>query len=266
MQNAIPLWPDGHIPTPDGVTPPRETPRLELYPVSGGKPTGWVAVCPGGGYGGRAPHEAEPIARMLNAAGISAGVVHYRVSPHRGPVPQMDAMRAIRFARAHAAAWNILPDKIGILGFSAGGHLAASVAVHADHGDAGSADPVARLSARPDAAILCYPVISFGEWGHRGSRNNLLGPMPTAAQMEQFSLEKQVDSATPPTFLWHTADDAGVPVQNSLLFAQALASHRIPFELHVFPKGAHGLGLATDDPIVGQWPALCVKWLKSRGF
>jgi acetyl esterase/lipase len=265
MMTTLPLWPDG-VPTPDGVTPPREIPQLQLYPVDGAQPSGFVVICPGGGYGGRAPHEGEPIARMFNRAGIAAGVVSYRVSPHRYPVPQMDAMRAIRLVRANAAAWRVKPDKIGILGFSAGGHLAASVAVLADHGDAGSADPVARVSARPDAAILCYPVISFGEWGHRGSQNNLLGPNPSPAAVEKLTLERQVDPSTPPTFLWHTADDGGVPVQNSLLFAQALAAHRIPFELHVFPKGAHGLGLAENDPVVGQWPALSVTWLKTLGF
>jgi acetyl esterase/lipase len=193
-------------------------------------------------------------------------VVSYRVSPHRWPVPQMDAMQAIRLARANAAAWNIQPEKIGILGFSAGGHLAASVAVHADHGDAASADPVARQSARPNAAILCYPVISFGEWGHRGSQNNLLGPAPSPVLVDKMTLEKQVDSSTPPVFIWHTADDAGVPIQNALLFAEALALHKIPFELHVFPQGAHGLGLAHDDPIVSQWTTLCVNWLKKLGF
>ena len=266
MQNPIPLWPEGAIPTPDGVKPPRETPQLTLYPAPGADPAGFVVVCPGGGYGHRAPHEGEPIARMLNAAGIAAGVVSYRISPHRYPAPQMDAMRAIRLVRANAPAWRVKPDKIGILGFSAGGHLAASVAVHADHGDAGSADPVARLSARPDAAILCYPVISFHEWGHRGSQNNLLGPDAAPALVDRMSLEKQVDSATPPTFIWHTAEDAGVPVQNALGFAQALALHKIPFELHVFPQGRHGLGLAPDDLIVSQWSGLCVKWLHKLGF
>ena len=265
MQTTFPLWPDG-VPTPDGVTPPKEIPQLELYPVPSGAPTGFVVVCPGGGYGGRAAHEGEPIARMFNAAGIAAGVVSYRVSPHRYPVPQMDAMRAIRLVRANAAAWNVIPNKVGILGFSAGGHLAASVAVLADHGDIGSADPVARQSARPDAAILCYAVVSFGEWGHRGSQNNLLGPLPAPGMVERMCTEKQVDAQTPPTFLWHTADDGAVPVQCSLLFAQALALHKVPFELHVFPQGRHGLGLATDDPIVSQWPALCVKWLKKMGF
>ena len=265
MQKSVPLWPDG-IPTPDGVSPPKETPQLDLYPVQSEQPTGFVVICPGGGYGHRAAHEGEPIARMLNQAGIAAGVVHYRISPHRWPVPQLDAMRAIRLARANAAAWNLKPDKIGILGFSAGGHLAASVAVHADHGDAGSADPVTRLSGRPDAAILCYAVLSFGEWGHRGSRNNLLGPDASPTAIDLMTLEKHVDTATPPTFLWHTAEDPGVPVMNSLLFAQALALHKVPFELHVFPQGRHGLGLATDDPIVGQWPSLCGKWLKKLGF
>jgi acetyl esterase/lipase len=265
MQKSLPLWPDG-VPTPDGVNPPGESPELQLFPVSTGTPTGFVVVCPGGGYSHRAAHEGEPIARMLNQAGIAAGVVSYRVSPHRWPVPQLDATRAIRLARANAEAWGIKADKIGILGFSAGGHLAASVAVHADHGDLGSADPVTRLSGRPDAAVLCYPVISFGEWGHRGSRNNLLGPSPSPAAVEQMTLELHVDTSTPPTFLWHTADDPAVPIQNSLLFAQALALHKVPFELHVFPKGRHGLGLAIDDPVVGQWPALCVKWLKKMEF
>jgi acetyl esterase/lipase len=264
MQTLFPLWPDG-IPAPDGVTP-TETPSLQIYPIEGAEPTGFVVICPGGGYSHRAAHEGEPIARMFNAAGIAAGVVSYRVSPHRHPAPQLDAMRAIRLARANAAAWRLKPDKIGILGFSAGGHLAGSVAVHADHGDAGSTDPVARVSARPDAAMLCYAVLSFGEWGHRGSRNNLLGPCPSPAAVEHMTLENHVDTNTPPTFLWHTAEDPGVPVQNALLFASALAAHKVPFGLHVFPKGRHGLGLAADDPVVGQWPALCVAWLKQLGF
>ena len=266
MNQSIPLWPDGAVPTPDGLNPPAETPHMTLYPVAGPKAAGFVVICPGGGYTHRAPHEGEPIARLLNAEGIGAGVLAYRVAPHRYPVPQMDAGRAIRLARARAADWNLKPDKIGILGFSAGGHLAASAALLAEEGDPGSADPVARFSARPDAAVLGYPVISFGEWGHSGTRQNLLGPQPAAADLERLSLDKQVTARTPPVFLWHTANDAAVPVQNSLLLAQSLASHRIPFELHVFPDGRHGLGLAPDHPIVRQWGPLCTAWLLSLGF
>ena len=259
-----PLWPS-KAPCPDesGV---EDQPTYTKYLLETGKPTGCVVVCPGGGYGGRAPHESGPIAEWLNSFGVSAIVADYRVAPHRHPVPWMDASRAVRRARCRAREWNIRPDRIGILGFSAGGHLASTVATHFDAGNPAASDPVERVSSRPDAAILCYPVITFGEFRHHGSMVNLIGENPSADLREFLSSEKQVTPATPPTFLWHTADDDAVPVENSLLFAAALRRWRVPFELHVFPSGSHGLGLAPDHPHVAAWTGLCETWLRRLGF
>ena len=224
-------------------------------------------MCPGGGYGGRADHEGEPIARMLNEHGIAGFVCHYRVAPYRHPVPLMDASRAIRWVRRHADEYNVNPKRVGVLGFSAGGHLASTVATHYDAGEARAADPVEREGSRPDAAVLCYPVISFEPpFRHVGSMNNLLGADPPDGLRLSLSNELQVTEDTPPTFLWHTAEDAGVPVENSLLFASALSAKGVPFELHVYPHGAHGLGLAPDDPHVATWARLCGEWLKGLGF
>ena len=258
------LWPDG-APGAKGDTP-EDKPRLTPYLVPGDGPHGCVVVCPGGGYGGRAPHEGEPIARWLNSVGVSGFVLDYRVSPYRHPIPLNDAKRAIRTVRARASQWRIDPARVGILGFSAGGHLAASAATLFDKGDPGAADPIDRLSSRPDAAILCYPVISFGDFRHHGSMVNLIGENPEPALRRQLSLENSVTAETPPTFLWHTSDDGGVPVDNSLLFAAALHKHKVPLALHVFPKGPHGMGLATGDPTVRQWTTLCAQWLKDIGF
>jgi acetyl esterase/lipase len=225
-----------------------------------------VIVCPGGGYGGRAPHEGEPIALWLNSIGVSAFVLDYRVAPYRNPCELMDAQRAIRYVRSHARDFNIDPKHIGILGFSAGGHLASSAGTHYDNGKPDAADPVDRMSCRPDTMILCYAVITFGEFGHNGSMVNLLGPDPPQDLRDLFSNEKQVTAHTPPTFLWHTEDDPGVPVENSLLFAQALRRNKVSFELHIFKTGRHGLGLAPGDPHVGAWMQSCGEWLKKLGF
>lgn len=240
---------------------------LTEYRVSGDRPRGAVVVCPGGGYAHLAPHEGEPIAKWLNSLGISAVVAHYRRAPNRHPVPLQDAQRAIRHVRFHAAEWNVRPDRIGILGFSAGGHLAATAGTHFDAGNPDAADPIDRVSCRPDAMVLCYPVITF-EAPHRhvGSMNNLLGENPPDDLRLSLSNELQVTSRTPPAFLWHTADDAGVPVENSLLFAQAMRKNNAPFSLHVFPSGRHGLGLAHGIPLVSEWTTLCAQWLLSLGF
>jgi acetyl esterase/lipase len=196
-------------------------------------------------------------------------VLDYRVSPYRHPVPLGDAQRAIRLLRHHAADWQIDPGHVGILGFSAGGHCATSAATHFDPGRTGVDDPVDGQSCRPDLLVACYPVISFGKYRHHGSMLNLLadaqGQVDPVLQ-EQLSLENRVTAQTPPAFLWHTSDDAGVPVTNSLLYAEALYRCGIPCELHVFPKGRHGLGLAADDPVVGQWTSLCARWLQTLGF
>lgn len=259
----MPLWSD----EPPGLdtAEPSFRPTITPYPLQGVGSGGCVIVCPGGGYGHRAAHEAEPIARALNERGLAACVCDYRVAPYRHPYPLLDAQRAIRWVRAHAGALNVNPEAVGILGFSAGGHLAATAGTHYDPGRA-DGDEIDRRSCRPDALVLCYPVISFGEFGHRGSRANLLGEHPAPELVQSLSNETQVTADTPPTFLWHTADDAGVPVQNSLLFAQALSAHRVPYELHVYRSGRHGLGLAPEFPRIATWMDLCVGWLREVGF
>jgi acetyl esterase/lipase len=258
------LWPNG---TPNALGEAEEDkPTLVPYLVDGGEPRAAVVVCPGGGYARRADHEGEPIALWLNTLGISAFVVHYRVAPYRHPNPLMDAQRAIRTVRHRAAEWNINPQRVGILGFSAGGHLASTAGTHYDFGNTESADPIERESSKPDLLVLCYPVITFGEHAHAGSRLNLLGEMEPAELVELLSNEKRVNADTPPTFLWHTADDASVPVENAYLFAAALSRHQVPVELHVYESGRHGLGLAKEHPEAYTWSELCGNWLKKRGF
>jgi acetyl esterase/lipase len=239
-----------------------QTPILIPYLVPSGKPTGAVIVCPGGGYAHLAPHEGEPIARWVNSRGYSAFVLHYRLAHH--PAPLEDAKRAIQYVRYKAAEFNVAPDKIAILGFSAGGHLAASAGTLFTSGDPNAEDPIARCSSRPDAMILCYPVISFGPCGHQGSMVNLLGENPPKELVEKLSLENAVTKQTPPAFIWHTQDDEAVPVENSLLFAKALKKHGVPFALHIYPHGRHGLGLG--EGLEASWTGLCGKWLESLGF
>lgn len=260
----IPLW-EGNTPGIETAAP-QHIPTIVPFAAGGDSPAGAVVVCPGGGYSGRAPHEGDPIAQRLNDFGIAGFVCHYRVAPYRHPFPMLDAQRAVRWVRAHAGEYGVNPEKVGILGFSAGGHLAATVATHYDTGDPEAADPVDRLSCRPDAAVLCYPVISFGRFRHTGSMQNLIGETPPEELRQSLSNENQVTPDTPPTFLWHTADDAGVPVQNSLLFADSLAREGVPFELHIYQSGRHGLGLAPEDAHIASWSQLCAEWLKGLGF
>ncbi len=241
-------------------------PGLTFYPASGEGLRAAVIVCPGGGYGRRAAHEGEPVALWLNSLGISAFVLHYRVAPHRHPLPLQDAQRAIRTVRHRAEEWRIDPKRIGILGFSAGGHLASTAGTLFDAGNEEAADPIERYSSRPDLIVLCYPVITFGDSGHVGSKFNLLGEPADEDLAAALSTHTRVTDHTPPAFLWHTADDAAVPVENSLLFAGALSRHQVPFELHVFESGRHGLGLAEEHPEAKAWPALCGTWLRKQNF
>jgi len=260
-EQSIELWP-GTVPgsdVEDGFVP-----ALDLYPVETDRPLGAVLVCPGGGYQGRAPHEGGAVARRFNAAGLHAFVVQYRVAPHRHPAPLLDAARAMRIIRQHAQEWQVHPDRIAVCGFSAGGHLAGSLGVY--HADAKVGDDMDRIPCRPDALILCYPVITSGLHTHGGSFANLLGVDAPQDLREKMSLERQVSAETPPTFLWHTFDDPGVPVENSLLFAQALRQCGVPFELHVYPSGRHGLGLAPEAPHVATWAGLCCEWLAEMGW
>jgi len=258
--NLYPNTPPANTPNSDHI------PTLDRYPIQTQSPKGAVLICPGGGYGGRAAHEGKDVAEAFNQNGIHAFVCQYRVSPNRHPAPLSDVSRALRIIRANATNWQIDPNHIAVCGFSAGGHLIASLGVHHATNIPTIGDDIDTQSNRPDALILSYPVISSGEFRHQGSFKNLLGEDATNDQIEFMSLEKQVSPDTPPTFLWHTAEDAGVPAENSMLFAQALSKHNIPYELHIFPNGRHGLGLAPELPNVAQWFNLCVTYLKNMGW
>ena len=265
MTQSILLWPQG-APGAKG-TGPEDCPRLTAYLPAGDGPFPAVVVCPGGGYAFRAAHEAEPIARWLNTLGVAGLVLDYRVAPYKHPIPLGDAQRAIRMVRARCAEFRVDPARVGILGFSAGGHLAVSAATIFDAGQAGAADPIDRQSCRPDALIACYPVITFtGSFVEPGSRTNLLGEPADPALREYMSLENRVTKQTPPSFVWHTSDDSCVPVENALLLALALGRHAVPFTLHVFQHGQHGLGLAQESLEVDAWTQLCARWLKGIGF
>jgi acetyl esterase/lipase len=227
-------------------------------------------ICPGGGYGGLAGHEGEDYALYLNRLGIAGFVLKYRLGSagYRHPVMLGDAARAIRLVRARASEWRVDPLRVGIMGSSAGGHLASTVVTHFDAGDSGSADPVERWSSRPDLGILCYAVITMGEFTHRGSRQNLLGPDPDPELVRELSGELQVTRSTPPCFVWHTWEDPAVPVENSLQFAAALRREGVPFDLHVYEKGPHGIGLRDKAPFenVHPWARDLAFWLRERGF
>lgn len=258
-----PLWDD----VPPGASPDLPfRPWLEAYPLDGDAALGAVLVCPGGGYVTRAPHEAEPVARAFNEAGYHAFVVQYRIAPHRHPAPLLDAARAMQIIRERASAWRVDPDHVAVCGFSAGGHLAASLGVHHDLDVLDEHGLPDAPACRPDALVLGYPVISAGVSRHEGSFRNLLGPDPEAADLDLMSLEQQVTAETPPAFLWHTADDPAVPVENSLAFAMALRRHDVPFELHVYPSGRHGLGLAPETPHIATWMELSCAWLREMGW
>ncbi|UQZ37353.1 alpha/beta hydrolase [Paenibacillus sp. PK3_47] len=258
------LWPGG---TPGSLgDSPEDLPAITPYLVEG-KGNAAVLVCPGGGYGMRAHHEGQPVAEWLNTLGISAFVLRYRVAPYKYPSALHDAQRALRTIRSRADEYGVDPDRLGILGFSAGGHLASAAGVLFDRGQAEAAEPLERYSSRPDFMILCYPVITMGEeFTHQGSKGNLLGENPDKEMANRLSSELQVTADTPPAFLWHTSDDASVPVENSLLFAAALRRHEIPFDLHVYAHGRHGLGLADEEPHTRGWTDACASWLQLGGY
>jgi acetyl esterase/lipase len=224
-----------------------------------------MVILPGGGYGALAPHEGAGYAEWLVTNGVASFVVKYRLGSEGYRHPRMleDAARAVRVVRANAGQWKIDSRRIGIMGSSAGGHLASTLLTHFDSGKADAADPIERQSSRPDLGILCYPVITFlGTNTHQGSKNNLLGPKPDPELVKLLSNQLQVTSETPPCFIWHTWEDKGVKVENSLEFAAALRRAGVPFDLHVYEKGAHGLGLGNNHP----WAADCIFWLRGRSF
>ena len=261
---SVLLW--EKVPEVDGIFP-KEIPVLDCYQAQGDrKKRGSVVVYPGGGYTTRAPHEGITIANWLNYIGINAYVAHYRVAPHKHPAPLMDAQRAVRMVRKINEDEGQDNQLVGIIGFSAGGHLACCVSTMHNQQHYDLVDSVDQYSCRPDAAILCYPVASFGKYTHQGSKNNLLGDRLELT--ERMSPENSVDETTPPCFLWHTAADTAVPVQNSLLFGMALADHKVPFEMHVYPDGHHGLGTISQQyqEVCMDWTNACQKWLCRLGF
>ena len=232
-------------------------PYLTPYIVEGARLG--VVVCAGGGYELRADYEGNDYGEWLNSIGVSALVLEYRVAPYKAPAMVADAQRAIRVARRvlreHGA------EKIGIMGSSAGGHLAAIMAVHHEKQFYEPQDEVDQISARPDFAVLCYPVIDMYEFRHDTTRTNLIGRVPKKAEKDFYSAQLQVTDTTPPAFLWHTANDEGVAAVNSMLYATALAEHHIPYELHIYPDGPHGMALAMEDSYVGQWKEALKRWL-----
>ena len=263
--DTIVLWPQG---APDAAGGAGDTvPALKAFFPPREHMTGAaVVVCPGGGYGALAPHEGAPVAEWLNSLGVAGFVLTYRHAPrYKHPAPLRDAQRAIRAVRAGADAWG-LDRRVGILGFSAGGHLATTAATHFDAGNAAAPDPIDRESSRPDLAIPIYPVVTMGAFTHQGSRRNLLGEDPSPALLGLLSNETQVTRETPPMFLVHTYDDAAVPVENSLLLAAALRKAGVPFELHLYERGPHGFGLGGGDRILGGWPERCADWLRLHGW
>lgn len=253
---------------PDKTEPdssePVARPWLESFcpPELAGRPV--FIVMPGGGYIRHADHEGADVARWLNALAINAVVLHYTVAPDRPqgplhPAPLRDARIVLGWLRSGTSGLGADPERIGVLGFSAGGHLAATLSAGIDAGAGPAAD-------RPDLSVLAYPVISMMANFHAGSVESLLGHGAPVAARSALSAELAVDGATPPTFLWHTSDDGAVPVENSLAYAQALSRHSVPFELHVYPQGRHGLGLAPGEPGTDGWPLECARWLAGQGW
>lgn len=259
----IRLWENG---TPGFVSEyGQDEPSISPYLLDGGNKNGCVIVCPGGAYVGKAAHECGVIAEMLNRNGVSAFTLDYRVAPYKYPFITEDVLRAIRYIRYNSGRFNIDENKIGVLGFSAGGHLASSAMNCFDYGKDG--DEIDAVSSRPDFGILCYPVVSFDKYAHSGSRKNLIGELPDEKELAvKMSLELNVKSDTPPAFIWHTMDDAGVDARNSLELAMAMRTHRIPCELHIFQQGKHGLGLAEGCDNVWQWSSLLGEWLKLNKY
>ncbi len=260
---AVVLWPEG---APGALgTNDWDVPTLTPYLADPKIATGAaMVICPGGGYGHLADHEGKDYALWLNEHGVSGFVLKYRLGTHGYRHPRMleDAARAVRLTRSRAKEWGIDSKRVGIMGSSAGGHLAATLMTHFDAGQADAADPIERESSRPDLGVLCYAVITMGDNAHATSRKLLLGDNPSPELVELLSNERHVKPQTPPCFIWATYEDATVPVENSLMFAEALRRAGVPFDLHIYQHGKHGMGLAGGHP----WTQDCLFWLKSQGF
>lgn len=267
--NPLPLWPEG---APGALgTEDKDIPTLTPFWPNPAKATGAaMVICPGGGYAHLAPHEGKTYAEWLNDQGVAAFVLKYRLAPaYHHPAMLQDVSRAVRLVRAHAAEWKLDPKRIGLMGSSAGGHLTSTLLTHFDAGKPDATDPIERQSSRPDIGILCYPVITMGAKTHGGSKQNLLGANPAPELVEEFSNEKHVTKDTPPCFLFHTSEDKAVPVENTLEFAAALQRVGVPFALHIYEKGPHGIGLGVheyDPAKLHPWAKDCAFWLKEQGF
>jgi len=269
MLKPIPLWPGGAPGALGSST--NDIPTLTPYLPDGTNASGAaMVICPGGAYARLAPHEGNDYALWLNQHGVACFVLKYRLgsSGYRHPVMLNDAARAVRWVRAHAEEFKVDAHRVGIMGSSAGGHLAATLVTHFDAGQAKDKDPVEQESSRPDLGILCYAVITMGPETHGGSKENLLGKNPSPELEKLLSNELQVTTNTPPCFLWTTFEDKAVPMENTLMFAEALRKNRVPFDLHVYQKGRHGLGLNDKAPFANPhpWANDCLFWLKVQGF
>ena len=269
MQTPVSLWPEG---APGALgNSANDIPTLTPYLPDPTNATGAaMVICPGGGYQQLAPHEGRDYALWLNQHGVTCFVLKYRLGSHgyRHPAMLNDAARAVRWVRAHADEYKVDPQRVGIMGSSAGGHLASTLLTNFDNGNPNTNDVIERQSSRPDLGILCYAVISLGEFTHSGSKESLLGKKPAPELVNLLSNELQVTTNTPPCFLWSTYEDTTVPVENTLLFAAALRKNHVPFDLHIYQRGRHGLGLDDKPPFAHPhpWAADCLFWLKLQGF
>lgn len=266
---SVNLWPQG-APGAKG-NKPEDIPRVEIY-MAAEKPNGAaMVICPGGGYGALATdHEGKQVAQFYNSLGVTAFVLYYRLGSkgYHHPIELNDARRALRWVRSNAQKFAIDPQRIGITGFSAGGHLASTAATLFDDGDASATDPVDRVSSRPDVCVLGYPVITMtGEFMHKGSRANLLGPDKNNDELAaKLSSQNNVTGRTPPTFIFQTDEDKGVPAENAVHYYLSLRKHHVPAEMHIYQRGPHGVGLKQDDPILGTWRFHLADWLRVGGF
>lgn len=265
---TVVLWPDG---APGAVgKEDQDVPTLTIYLPHARQATGAaIVICPGGGYGVHAmDHEGHQVARWLTSRGVTAAILKYRLGPrYHHPAMLQDALQAIRYVRVNAKDLHAQPDRIGILGFSAGGHLASTAATLFDEGNTAATAPMERASSRPDFAVLAYPVIAMNQpITHKGSQRNLLGEAPSADLLAKLSTEQQVTARTPPTFLFHTDADAGVPPENSVVFYLALRRAGVPAELHIYEKGPHGVGLAPAEPNLRTWGDRLLGWMEARGL
>jgi len=275
---TIPLWPEGVPGARAGLEPERyvdgrisrvAAPDLTVYPPAVDRANGSaVIICPGGGYERLAiQREGEQYARWLSNLGVTAFVLKYRMREFGHPAPLQDVLRAVRLVRSQAAHYKLHQDRIGVMGSSAGGHLAASAGTLFDHPLGRTGHALDAVSARPDFLVLMYPVIALdGPAAHMGSRNALLGAAPSAADVELMSVARQVTARTPPTLLIHTQADAAVPVENSILFYQALTRAKVPAEMYLFEHGEHGMGMRTGLGTATAWPRRAEEWLQGRGL